>query len=587
MNSKMGYSLALVYFLLTLPTANGAEICAKIDQISGTTCPELKVMFDVSGCKLEPAIREAKVDCGKNGQASARLWTPEYIYMARLNLDPKSTAKSPFTLAGPISAAVRNLKSAPTAAKASTKAASKKTGVSNLPAPTKKETSAKTDVILSPMPAVKTDTPQPTAKAEPLSLPIPAVEIKKDEVPAVPPTAAEIAKTMAPPPVSLAPISTSTEGSAKSEAASAPAAASVPTTKASTSISGYLDMYYSYNLNKPSVASTTAAGTGTSLPSPTNALRAYDLFHDQISLGLAEITVKHTNGGATILMDFDFGSSADANAFGAETSTTNLVSKNIGQALLTYAFSDLPGLVIGAGKMYTHIGLETAKAKDNWNYSRSLIYTQTLPVWHTGASVGFETMQKTIFANAYIYNSSNIYNESNKDKSYGAQIKWAPSSSTSVVYNFLVGPSNKKAGSHSRQLHNVNFTWGMSTALQFNGDFLLGSEDTVTISTNSPKLVNYTGASLGAKFAVTPSYFISGRADYLADTDSAIYPTEFSTSNQVITSYTLTNNIALNENFNSIFEVRLDQSSRETKFVTKDGTSSSQTTVLVSGLYAF
>ncbi|MHA0112128.1 outer membrane beta-barrel protein, partial [Klebsiella pneumoniae] len=64
----------------------------------------------------------------------------------------------------------------------------------------------------------------------------------------------------------------------------------------------------------------------------------------------------------TLRVDFDFGDTADAthrNANGVVDET----SKNIGQAIITWAPKSVNGLTVNVGKMATHMGLETTKSK--------------------------------------------------------------------------------------------------------------------------------------------------------------------------------------------------------------------------------
>ena len=43
------------------------------------------------------------------------------------------------------------------------------------------------------------------------------------------------------------------------------------------------------------------------------------------------------------------------------------------------------GFELDFGKFVTSAGAEVIEAKDNWNYSRSLLFVNAIPYWHFGA----------------------------------------------------------------------------------------------------------------------------------------------------------------------------------------------------------
>ena len=44
-------------------------------------------------------------------------------------------------------------------------------------------------------------------------------------------------------------------------------------------------------------------------------------------------------------------------------------------------------LQVDAGKFVTHMGFEVIESKDNWNYSRGLLFQFAIPYFHTGVRV--------------------------------------------------------------------------------------------------------------------------------------------------------------------------------------------------------
>src|SRR5436309_1305112 len=58
--------------------------------------------------------------------------------------------------------------------------------------------------------------------------------------------------------------------------------------------------------------------------------------------------------------------------------------QNIQQAYISFLAPAGNGLQIDFGKFVTALGNEVIETKDNWNYSRSLLFTLAIPYYHMG-----------------------------------------------------------------------------------------------------------------------------------------------------------------------------------------------------------
>ena len=56
----------------------------------------------------------------------------------------------------------------------------------------------------------------------------------------------------------------------------------------------------------------------------------------------------------------------------------------IEQAFLSLKPPKAKGFELDFGKFVTSAGAEVIEAKDNWNYSRSLLFAWAIPYWHFG-----------------------------------------------------------------------------------------------------------------------------------------------------------------------------------------------------------
>ena len=148
------------------------------------------------------------------------------------------------------------------------------------------------------------------------------------------------------------------------------------------------------------------------------------------------------------MLDLDFGNFAELNtqsvalagSGGPTFGAANEVTKHIGQAIFTYTPVKAPGWVFEVGKMPTHIGLELMKSKDNWNYTRSTLFSFGGPFWHTGVHVGYALIPNQLNLGTYLYNGWGTVTDSNFVPTYGLQLKWTPNDRLTAIYNAISGP---------------------------------------------------------------------------------------------------------------------------------------------------
>ncbi len=138
------------------------------------------------------------------------------------------------------------------------------------------------------------------------------------------------------------------------------------------------------------------------------ALRTFDVQHNAFSLSLAEVAFQKTataesEGGFRV--DLDFGKTADlVGAFEPEGSDGKEIYKHIQQAYVSYFAT--PKLTLDFGKYVTPIGAEVIESKDNWNYTRSVLFGYAIPFYHTGLRATITANDKVSFG-AYLTNGWN------------------------------------------------------------------------------------------------------------------------------------------------------------------------------------
>jgi hypothetical protein len=330
----------------------------------------------------------------------------------------------------------------------------------------------------------------------------------------------------------------------------------------SIEFSGYLDGYYAYNFNKNtqvSNISNTSSATA-AMPLGNTSFRAYDVYQNQLALSLAELTIKGRLNDFSALLDLDFGPFADNNA--RQSDVVDEVSKHLGQAIVSYR-AEGSRWSFDFGKMYTHLGLEVAKAKDNWQYSRSILYTYGLPFWHTGARVGYDIIPDTLTASTFLYNGWNSIYDNNNSKTLGFQLK-ATIANITAVYNLISGPERAQNERDDKTLHELNITWSGISNFSLAADFLTGSERrAVTDSIGRLNDAKWSGASLAAKwtFGRDNKFYISPRYEIFRDDSGYLLTSRIS---QTLKSTTLTLAHAPRQGIDLRVEYRHDKSNKKT-----------------------
>lgn len=332
-------------------------------------------------------------------------------------------------------------------------------------------------------------------------------------------------------------------------------------------VKGLFDFNYAYNLNNPSPD-----------PAGNNRYRVFDIYHDTMNVSLVNLTVSKTEGQAGVVLDFVAGHTADILSPNDET------SKHIAQAFVHFTPKDHQSLKISAGKMFTHLGFETVKAKENWNYSRAMLFGYAIPFWHTGLAINYSWIPEKLSSGFYLYNETNGLYELNRNKDLGAQLKWNQGL-VELTYNVLTGTeSTPSDGTRNRTLHELIATGFITPQWSYAFDFVLGELQRAKASGHNAEWYSWTAALKWkpGKFYVSPRI-----EDYIDRSGVSIEPSSGSKPAlpQRIRSGALTASYDCGDGLETRLEYRIDRSSSGT--FTGDGgqTFSSQQTVTWAVLY--
>ena len=109
------------------------------------------------------------------------------------------------------------------------------------------------------------------------------------------------------------------------------------------------------------------------------------------------------------------------------------------------------GLQIDVGKFVTNAGAEVIEAKDDFNYSRSLLFQLAIPLYHSGVRLTYSPNDKVTLMGGVI-NGWNDVNDNNTGKSVMASVTFKPTGSVSIIENYIGGPEQPNDNSNWRTL---------------------------------------------------------------------------------------------------------------------------------------
>ena len=291
----------------------------------------------------------------------------------------------------------------------------------------------------------------------------------------------------------------------------APAAADpVLTFFKGTELSGFVDTYYSYNFNTPAKPCATVGGVAIF-----NCLHNFDVAHNSFSLNLAELALEKkptTDSRGGFRIDLDYGSAA-AIVAGFEPGGTTLY-QNIQQAYLSYLAPTAKGsLQFDFGKFVTMMGNEVIETKDNWNYSRGLLFALAVPYYHMGMRVVYSPNDK-VTLQGHLVNGWNNVVDNNTGKSVGGSITYKPTSAVTIVQNWMGGPEQNNDNADWRHTLDtiVTYTATPKVSLALNYDY--GHDTYTNVSTVWQGVAAYLKYQPNAMFALTPRY------EYFKDRDA-------------------------------------------------------------------
>ncbi|HVP44175.1 MAG TPA: porin [Terriglobales bacterium] len=270
----------------------------------------------------------------------------------------------------------------------------------------------------------------------------------------------------------------------------------------STTLSGFVDLNYGFNFNQPA--------------SRTTGLRSFDAPANQFALNMVELVAdKPAETASRFGYHVALGFGNAMNAVNASDPGGLGFAQYLKEAYLSYMVPVGSGLTFDFGKFVTPHGAEVIESKDNWNYSRGLLFSWAIPYYHFGARAKYAFNSKYAIT-GYLVNGWNNVLDNNTGKTLGVSFAWTPSKKFGITQNYMAGPEGLNTNSHWRQLSDtvVTFTPSSRLSLMLNYDY--GRGDYLPLGTRP---VFWTGVGGYVRYAFDSRYAVATRYEYYDDHD--------------------------------------------------------------------
>ena len=281
-------------------------------------------------------------------------------------------------------------------------------------------------------------------------------------------------------------------------------------------VSGFIDGYYSFNFNRPN----TTDGNYDQI----NQLYNFNDKTDQFELSAAKLTLNHDPDPVGAHVDFIYGRTEELINAAASNTTSASQLPYLEQAFLSLKPPKAKGFELDFGKFVTSAGAEVIEAKDNWNYSRSLLFVNAIPYWHFGARTSLP-VSKTDTIGFQLVNGWNNVSKSNGGVT-GVFTNALVKPKATWNLNYIVGPENNNTVSGLRNLIDttllitppgkfnayINFDYGQNQDSKYVANYGSGN---VTVGDNLLK--TWWGVAGAAHIQANGKNAVSLRYEYFTD----------------------------------------------------------------------
>jgi hypothetical protein len=300
-----------------------------------------------------------------------------------------------------------------------------------------------------------------------------------------------------------------------------------------TDFSFLFDGYMDANFNAPS--------------SGFNQLRAFDVRSDTAHFNMGMITIDHAPAPIGFHLDAGFGEMFDIIHAGTRDPRA---WKYVKQAYVSFKPKALHGVEIDVGEFVTSAGAEVIETNQNYNYSRSLLFTWAIPYSHTGVRAQY-ALGSHFTGTVQVVNGWNNVEPINRGKTLGFSGAYAWKK---VTWNhaYYAGPEHPGTTKGWRNLYDTNIAVNQTDNLTWYLSFDYDRDKNIGAGANT-----WAGVGGAGRYAIGKKSAVAMRLEYFDDADGFATGTA-----QSVKEYTLTQEYKFTDWLMTRAEFRTDWSNK-------------------------
>jgi Putative beta-barrel porin-2, OmpL-like. bbp2 len=240
-----------------------------------------------------------------------------------------------------------------------------------------------------------------------------------------------------------------------------------------------------------------------------NQLRAFDVRSDMPHLNMAMLTIDHAPAPIGFHLDVGFGEMFDIIHEGTRDPSAWNYFK---QAYVSIKPKSWHGVELDAGEFVTSAGAEVIETNQNYNYTRSLLFTWAIPYSHTGFRLQFP-IGPHFNGSFQVVNGWNNVEPINSGKTYGFTGAYAWKKVT-WSNNYYVGPEHPGTTMNWRNLYDTSAVVTQTDKLSWYLNYDYGRDKSIGLNSS---VGVWTGLAGAAHYAITKKYAVSGRLEFFDD----------------------------------------------------------------------
>lgn len=271
------------------------------------------------------------------------------------------------------------------------------------------------------------------------------------------------------------------------------------------SITGYLEVYYSYDLGNPE-----------------NHVRPSFFYshnrHNEVNLNLGFLKANYNTDKVRGNLALMAGTYSQYNLAGEQGLLKNVFEANAGVKI-----SKKNNLWVDAGIMPSHIGFESAISKDCWNLTRSILGDNS-PYYESGVKLGYTSKnQKLYLAAMYLNGWQRIQRiPGNQTPSFGTQLTYKPNSKITLNWSTYAGNEQPDSLITWRYFNNIYGQFQITEKFGIIAGFDIGIQQ---VKKDTSAFNNWYSPVLILQYKPSSKIRIAARGEFYSDEKQVIITT--------------------------------------------------------------